>query len=255
MRHIFHAAFSVVRHNRGPSSVAALASAPMLPLVSGRTTLARPLHASFPRTLSLASLEPITISGDRQSITIRLSDGRSITQKISPTPKVKLEKLAGALASLLSAPESNPSTSGLSFGTLQWELDPLGDAIHRHIALASPEEGEKVEQLIMAEAEAINHHPHLVRGSGNTNEESCMTITCTTHSPRGLSARDTRLAMKINELLASFNVVQPVEPAGSTDNLEELEKQVREQQERFLSISRQQIAEALESCACGSAKS
>lgn len=222
----------------------------------GRVPCPRPIFAVGRRAMSLSAVNPVTISSDRKTITFRLKDGSSSTQQISPTPKVKLEKLEGALTSLLSAPASNPTTSALSFGTLQWELDPLGDAIHRHVALSSPEERERLEQAIMAAAEELNHHPHLARGNGGEREEygGYITITCTTHSPRGLSARDTRLAMRINELLAGLEVTKPVEPT-TAQGQESVQKQITTQRDRLVAINRQGISDALESCACGTAKS
>ena len=206
----------------------------------------RRMQASFPRTFSVSSSdEPITISSDRHNITIRQRDGSTITQRISPTPKASSEKLAVALASLLSAPDSDPSTHP-TFGTLQWELDSLGDAIHRHIAVSSPDESESVVQLIMVESEKLNHHPHIARSD---SEGSCMTITCTTHSPRGLSVRDTRLAMKIDEILAGFNVMVPARP-GVSEDPENTKAKLATERGRMIGINRQAISEALESCAC-----
>ena len=210
----------------------------------------RRLHASFPRTLSLSSsVEPITISSDRHDITIRLRDGSSITQKISPTPKANTEKLAVALASLLSAPDSDPSAQP-TFGTLQWELDSLGDAIHRHIAVSSPEECDRIVQLIMAESEKLNHHPHIARSD---SEGSCVTITCTTHSPRGLSVRDTRLAKKMDQILAEFNVTVPTRP-GAGEDLDHTRAKIATERDRMIGINRQATSEALESCACSTTK-
>lgn len=194
-------------------------------------------------------MDPITISPNRQQITFRLKDGSSVTQKISPTPKVKSEKLAGALVSLLCAPESTPSTSSPSFGTPRWELDPLGDAIHRHAALRSPEDCEEVVELVLKEADQMNHHPHIAR------EANCVTITCTTHNPRGLSARDTRLATKIDEVLAGYESTQPLESSHTGQDLEPLQRQVAAMRGRTIAVNRQKISQALESCACSTGKS
>ena len=211
----------------------------------------RRLHTSSPRTLSLSSSgQTIAISSDRHTITIHLRDGSSITQKISPTPKANTEKLAVALASLLSAPDSDPSAHP-TFGTAQWELDSLGDAIHRHISVSSPEEGEKIIQLIMAESEKLNHHPHIARSD---SEGSCMTITCTTHSPRGLSVRDTRLAKRIDDILAEVNVMVPTKPCAE-EPLDHTTAKVAAERDRLIGINRRAISEALDSCACSTTKS
>ncbi|OAP60311.1 hypothetical protein AYL99_05313 [Fonsecaea erecta] len=219
------------------------------------------MYPSFPRRhLSLSSSGPITISEDRQTVTFRLNNGETITQKISPTPKANRDKLANALASLLSTPETfKPSnlslkpSSGLSFGTTQWHLDALGDAIHRHTAHPSAKEREEAEKLIMAEAEEMNHHPHIARGEFG-GEDKYMTITCTTHSPRGLSVRDTRLAHKINAILDAFEAMEPMSIDAAQD-LGEAEKQLAVHRERMIALNRQKISEALESCSCDTAKS
>ena len=212
----------------------------------------KPLPISFPRKLSISSSpEPIKISSSRQEVTIRLKDGTTVVRKISPTPKAKTDKLAEALGFLLLAPEPNP-TARPTFGCLQWELDTEGDAIHRHIALSSPGECERVLQRIMAVADEVNHHPHIAQGK--EGEESCMTITCTTHSPRGLSVRDTRLAKTINKVLECYDVMRPAH-LGATADLEQAKARIAAQRERTIDINRQAISEALASCACDRAKS
>ncbi|KAK7900749.1 hypothetical protein LTR67_003033 [Exophiala xenobiotica] len=213
------------------------------------------LHGLLHRYSSLSTVDPITISNDRQKITVRWKDGREVTQPFSPTPKVKSEKLAASLASLLSAPDLDPATKISSFGTFQWQLDPLGDAIHRHVALTSPEECDKIEKLIMEEAETINHHPHIARVREHDDKPTCLTITCTTHSPRGLSGRDTRLATKINELLAGVEVTCPFKAAGADQDMERLHEQVTARRKQGIDMNRQKIMEALESCGCENAKS
>ncbi|KAK5467814.1 hypothetical protein LTS15_000787 [Exophiala xenobiotica] len=221
----------------------------------GRSSVSSNLHGLFHRYSSLSTVDPITISNDRQKITLRWKDGSEVTQPFSPTPKVKSEKLAASLASLLSAPDRDPTTKTSSFGTFQWELDPLGDAIHRHVALTSPEECDKIEKLIMQEAETINHHPHIARVHEHDDKPTCLTITCTTHSPRGLSGRDTRLATKINELLAGVKVACPFTAAGTDRDMERLQEQVTARRKQGIDMNRQKILEALESCGCENAKS
>ncbi len=213
------------------------------------------MRGTFNRYSSLSAVDPITISNDRQKITIRFEDGSEVTQPFYPTPQVKSEKLAAPLASLLSAPDLDPATETSSFGTLQWELDPLGDAVHRHVALSSPEECDKIEKSIMEEAETMNHHPHIARVRDLDDKPTCLTITCTTHSPRGLSGRDTRLATKINELLAGVEVAWPLKAAGADQDMSRLQEQIRARRKQSIDLNRQKILEALESCGCEIAKS
>lgn len=253
-------ACQIVRHSRHQTFYAPRTNIPLIicrqPEYPGFIPMSI-YHAQTQRSLTLSSVSPVTIAENRHEITFRLKDGTSITQKISPTPKVKLEKLAEALASLVSTPNlnsANTNTAPPSFGTLQWELDPLGDAIHRHVALSSPEECNRVVDTIMVEADKMNHHPHIAREDGDGY--SCFTITCTTHSPRGLSARDTRLAAKVDELLAQtgLQVTAPARISNPSLDLEQLQRQISEQRKRMIEINRQKIAEALENCGCDSAK-
>lgn len=202
------------------------------------------------RNLSLSSVDPVTISRDRQTVTFRLKNGSNITQKISPTPKVKKEKLEEGLAALLSSSDPDPSTSSPGFGTAEWELDPMGDAIHRHVVVPSFKEVEEMERLIMAEAENMKHHPHIARLQDD-NGSICLLITCTTHSPRGLSGRDVRLAAKINEVLAQFQNAVPLKADSDQDMRQ---KQILELRNRGTDANRQKIMEALESCGCETGK-
>lgn len=208
------------------------------------------LHPSSRRNLSLSSVDPVTISHDRQTVTFRLKDGSNITQKISPTPKVKKEKLEEGLAALLSSSDSDPSTSSPGFGTAEWEFDPLGDAIHRHVAVSSLEEYEEMERSIMAEAEEMKHHPHIAQLQDH-NGPIYLTITCTTHSPQGLSGRDVRLAAKINEVVAQFQNAAPLKAVSDHDMRQ---KQILELRNRGIDANRQKITEALESCGCETGK-
>lgn len=215
------------------------------------------------RHLSLAATmeNPITISNDRQKITFRLKDGSEITQQFHPTPKAKTDKLTAALASLLSdkAGTRNATAPSTSFGTSHWVLDPLGDAIHRHLALTSPEERDRVEKAIMEEADKMNHHPHIARvGEGDNGQgqlNNCLTVTCTTHSPRGLSVRDTRLAAKINEVLSEIDVTRPVVGSVPGQGSNEISERVKLSRKASIFENRQKILEALDNCGCENAKS
>ncbi|KAK4942307.1 hypothetical protein LTR10_017914 [Elasticomyces elasticus] len=205
---------------------------------------------SFHRNLSFSSVDPVTISRDRHEVTFRLSDGSAVTQTIAPTPKVKKGKLEEALSSLLSSPDSDSNRSGPWFGAVEWELDPLGDAIHRHAAVSSYNECEEIERLIMAEAEEMKHHPHIARLQ-DRDGPIYMTITCTTHSPRGLSGPDVRLAAKINEVLMNFRTTAPV----NTDDQEHPSRdEIMELRRRTIDDNRQKILEALKDCGCETAK-
>ena len=98
----------------------------------------------------------------------------------------------------------------------------------------------------------MDHHPHITRGNFG-GEDKYMTITCTTHSPRGLSVRDTRLAHKINAILDAFEVTEPMSEDTAQD-LDEVEKQLAARREQMIFLNRQAISAALESCSCDLAK-
>jgi pterin-4a-carbinolamine dehydratase len=214
--------------------------------------------------LYLSSTAPIHFSADRQTINICLKDGSVITQKFSPTPKANLDRLAKALSELLQAPDQPPvieppnkeagDIPGISFGSVEWYLDAEGDAIHRHIALPSAGELDTIEELILRRADEMDHHPHISRGKVEGGADTYMTITCTTHSPRGLSVRDSRLALKITEILADFNTVTP-STLDTRRDLEGEQLRIAALRERMVAANRVKINKALENCGCETAKS
>lgn len=96
-----------------------------------------------------------------------------------------------------------------------WQLDSQGDAIHRTELLASRQAAEDAERSIMRIADDLNHHPHISHGDlvfaptmqGPSFDCQMMTITSTTHYPRGLSSSDTKLAQAINEVLSDIRTI------------------------------------------------
>jgi pterin-4a-carbinolamine dehydratase len=211
------------------------------------------LRASH-RCMHRSSTNPVRISGDRKSITLHLANGDTVTQQFAPTPKISSEKLERALAPLLSGPENDQST----LTTRSWELDPQGDAIHRHFVFSSKQALENAVEQIMQAADDMKHHPHVARGGGDGGGHSsmgnlhCVTITCTTHQPTGLSGKDARLAAKIDEISDQFE--KDLATSLETARDEQLVHQVREEQSRLIQINRDAITEALKSCGCSVAK-
>ncbi|KIW66799.1 hypothetical protein PV04_06093 [Phialophora macrospora] len=224
-----------------------------------------PFHASsLRRSLYLSSTAPIHFSADRRTINICLKDGKVITQRFSPTPKANLDRLAKALSELMQTPEHQPVIEGLNeegrdrpgitFGMMEWYLDPEGDTIHRHIALPSAGELNTIEELILRRADEMDHHPHINRGKVEDRADMCMTITCTTHSPRGLSVRDMKLAQKINEILADFDTLTPWK-ADTTRGPKDEKLRIAGLRDRMVAANRVEINKALENCGCETAKS
>ena len=142
---------------------------------------------------------------DILSFEIRSSESSRFYVEVRPTPKANRAKLANALSSLLENPNEGPKPT---FGSSRWILDEAGDAIHRHLALASDQEASEIESRIMSKADEMNHHPHVIKEA--LINATCfglnhMTITCTTHSPKGLSMRDVRLATAVDEIVAEYD--------------------------------------------------
>lgn len=198
------------------------------------------------RCLHLSTTDPIKISNDRKSITFNLATGQIITQPFRPTPKISSEKLERALSPLLSdsGPEDAPSESRTT-NTETWQLDPQGDAIHRHFLFPSEQAREHAVELIMRAADDMKHHPHVARGGGEGRSPCCLTVTCTTHQPTGLSGKDARLAAKISELLLTTTTAR--------DEHWSIQR-ILEEQAKLVRINRDAITQALESCGCSAAK-
>ena len=131
------------------------------------------------------------------SVNVCGSDGGVLRYNIRPTPRANREKLSKALEELLRHSETL-GVRGHHHGK-KWLLDEQGDAIHRHLAFHDESEAERFQSLLWAAADEVNHHPHI---TGTLN----MTVTCTTHNPRGLSMRDVRLAQKVDELAHEYKL-------------------------------------------------
>jgi pterin-4a-carbinolamine dehydratase len=209
----------------------------------------------------------VTISDDRATVTIRLENGEVLTRTIQPTPKASLAKLSTGLAEVLShAPrwtyqrlsgvdttnyELDPNKA--TFASTEWQLDPKGDAIHRHLAMPL-KDLTTVTTLIDWTAEQMNHHPHIsIKEPSRDQQNYFMTITCTTHSPRGLSLKDIALAKKINQVLLDHG-----EPYGMSyespppnPDLQNLLDQCRRS---LIEENQVKMDEALNNCGCADAK-
>lgn len=159
-----------------------------------------------------------------------------------------------------------------------WLLDPEGDAIHRHFVFASEQARENAVGRIMQVADEMKHHPHMARGGGGRGEGDgsgsidtatdlpyyCLTVTCTTHQPTGLSGKDARLAARIDELSLHSDVDMPTTtttrtppmtpPTTPQDQQSSLIRRIHQEQSRLIQVNRDAIAEALESCECSVAK-
>jgi pterin-4a-carbinolamine dehydratase len=211
------------------------------------TQIRQPQPALAQRSLYLASTVPITISSQRDRIDIVLENGEAISQKLLPTPKVSPVALRDQLTQLLQTREPSDQyleqkNAGLmSFRSSEWFLDPEGDAIHRHVAANSANECDEIERLIGNKADIDQHHPHITRGDPDRGDSRCMTVTCTTHNPRGLGIRDLRLALAINAILDKFNLVYtPDWPRQTSLSL----------RNDMIAQNRHKINDALQSCGC-----
>jgi pterin-4a-carbinolamine dehydratase len=216
----------------------------------------------------LAAQDPVTISDDRATVAIRLKGGEVLTQRIQPTPRASLEKLCVGLTEILShlprwqnvngreikRTDYDEDTNVVSFASPDWQLDPEGDAIHKHLAFGQANDLRDLEAVIRIMAKSLNHDPHITfRAVENDGGNHFVTVTCTTHSPRGLSVRDIRLAKEINGYLFSKEVpfgmnVESVEP---TEQLRHILNKVRELN---IATNREKINHAMRVCGCADAK-
>jgi pterin-4a-carbinolamine dehydratase len=219
------------------------------------------------RSLHLAAQDAVTISDDRTTVRIRLENGEVITQTIQPTPKASLAKLSSGLAEIFShGPRWTHQRPGVvdttncglhpnkaTFASSEWQLDPKGDAIHRHLAMPL-KELTAVNTLIDWTAEQMNHHPHIsIKEPTRDQQNYFMTVTCTTHSPRGLSLKDITLAKKINQVLLDHGESYGMSYESPSPNpvLQNMLDQCR----RSLIVENQvKIDEALKDCGCADAK-
>lgn len=150
-----------------------------------------------------------TLSGHSSAqpkINISFSPTCKVSRQITPTRRAKPEKLIPALEPLLSSSENDHKvSSNHRFDSLKWILDKFGDAIHRHVSVIALQDAINLKHKLMIEADKANHHPHvLILPDIRGRNRWCMTITCTTHDPAGLSMRDVKLAKKIDQIISDM---------------------------------------------------
>lgn len=204
---------------------------------------------SVPGTLRHISdfvIERVAITANRKEAQLFSSEGAARTQSISPTPKARLDRLETGLTKLLSGRRE----ASTQFGSATWQLDPPeGASITRHFAFRCQQDRDRAAQLIQAVSDELNHHPHVARGA-TPEHPFCMTITCTTHQPRGLSVRDARLATKIDKCLADLEMHGLLETTATSREQDMMKDDILKERHRLLALNMAAIAQALDSCAC-----
>ncbi|RVX74532.1 hypothetical protein B0A52_01658 [Exophiala mesophila] len=186
-------------------------------------------------------VERVVITADRKKAQLFSSEGAARTQPISPTPKARLDRLEVGLMDLLGEQEEAPT----HFSSPSWQLDfPEGASITRHFEFKSQQDRDRAVQLVKTVSDEMDHHPHVALGA-TSDHPFCMTITCTTHQPRGLSVRDTRLAARIDRSLDHLKL------EGLPKEQDTVKDDILQEQNRLLALNMAAIVEALDSCACG----
>lgn len=120
----------------------------------------------------------------------------------------------------------------------------------------------------MRVADEMNHHPHVASGELDItplpSDESSnwryalLTVTCTTHQPRGLSGKDARLAARIDDLALTddraLDIINLREVPVEQVEVKDVVRRIREEQARLVRENRRAITDALSSCGCAEGK-
>lgn len=139
-----------------------------------------------------------------------------------------------------------PLSSIKSFTTHGWDLDEHGDAIHRYIHIRDLVQQQRVFDGIKEEAKTLNHDPHI-----DSSRNGHITITCTTHSPPGLSMKDVHLARAVSGILDGVVEIAESDTAEPQSVRGGLEADIFTLRQRGRERNRAAIEEAKKSCNCG----
>lgn len=182
--------------------------APAAPLTAEHRdpSLARP--PSHPHRLSEASRDnPLAENGTA------LSRQHLVISSAVKNPS----SLLSALSKLLHLPEEEqqqpppPSDGCHAFGTPYWTLAAKGDAIIRSCLFETEDRARLFCDRLAPVSDELDHHAHLdVSGPLADTGFTLVNVTCTTHSPPGLSMRDIRLANRIDDLARPLTVNKEV---------------------------------------------
>lgn len=135
-----------------------------------------------------------------------------------------------------------------SFSTQGWDLDEHGDAIHRYLEIRDLVKRQRVLAKIHESAKSLYHDPHVYVSS-----DGCVTITCTTHNPPGLSMKDVHLARAINCIMDEVDNEKqlPLADSHSSTRGSGSEADILTLRQRGREQNRAAIEEAKKSCNCG----
>lgn len=189
-----------------PSSRRAVSTRPsLLPHLSN--TWVRGLQTADSSERTATASESGSKHGEQRTLDLDITnaDGSSTRVQVRPTRKANISLLAAQLPPLLSRGKVPGIIMEATFGTTNWIVDELGEAIHRHFAVG-PELARTTIDRINTIADAMNHHPHINKQNCTSGSEQLVhfTVTCTTHNPKGLGMRDVKLARAINSMLESY---------------------------------------------------
>jgi pterin-4a-carbinolamine dehydratase len=140
-----------------------------------------------------------------------------------------IEQLTRELEPLVKRPSKPASNLHVTFGEQCWRVNGDGDAIYRALAFPSRSNAKEAIAEIQKAGDALNHHASFADMTPDIDSPSHTLVICSTHSPRGLTLRDMRLAKQVDVLLSKYNIyTSPVilfnNSGGSGDQGENFEE-------------------------------
>jgi pterin-4a-carbinolamine dehydratase len=133
-----------------------------------------------------------------------------------------IERLTRELEPLVKQPPKPTSNLRVTFGEQCWRLNDEGDAIYRPLAFPSMSIAKEAIAEIRKAGDALNHHASFANMTPDMSLPSHHLVICSTHSSRGLSLRDMRLAREVDKVLSGYNVyASPLTLLKSSDLIED----------------------------------
>jgi pterin-4a-carbinolamine dehydratase len=194
--HCIRSSASALHHAR-----VTLHAAVRVALVGGKSTsLTTARHYASSNTEEKpGSVEQIPDVPTARQITLA---GREITI----VSRSNIERLTRELEPLVKQPPKSTSNLKLTFGEQCWRLNDEGDAIYRALAFPSMSIAKEAIAEIRKAGDALNHHASFANMTSDMSSPSHNLVICSTHSSRGLTLRDMRLAREVDKVLSGYNV-------------------------------------------------
>jgi pterin-4a-carbinolamine dehydratase len=126
--------------------------------------------------------------------------------KTTIVSKSNIEQLTRELEPLVKRPSKPASNLHVTFGEQCWRVNCDGDAIYRALAFPSRSIAKEAIAEIQKTGDTLNHHASFANMTPDIDSPSHNLVICSTHSPRGLTIRDIRLAKEVDEVLSKYNI-------------------------------------------------